>query len=560
MTPPNHLEKAGLVLILTGLLAALVWQAWRTGVIIDEPSHLLSAYLYWRGADNLKPGDMPSLIKIVGGWVPRLIGLPVPYDNAVWSTGHEWPISGEMMHHLNGPQTRKVFFLSRLPLLAFPLLTALLLWRWGRELFGGRTALLITLAFALEPTALAHGALFKNDLAATFGYLLFWYRAWLYWKDPTPRGAAWLGGALLVAVLSKMSMLVLAGIAPALVLLRHATLGRRSPRAAAGALALVLLIPYVGSLAACQFDTRRLPRAELAAYAQDPMLPRSFVAAAQVFRVLPVPRPMWNGTVSLFHSDGAGNPVYLLGKQYLHGHPLYFVIALAVKVPVPLQALLVGGAILLAVRWRRGSFHLPDLFWLAPPFFYIGLASLSSVQLGVRLVLPALPFGLLLCGAAISAWRRGPGLALVAGLYALLAVESARIYPHGISYFNLWSGGPENGLRVLADSNLDWGQDLPELAAYVRKHQIRRFSLSYFGNDNPYRFFREDEMESLTPPWEPQYAKGTVYEPAPGLYAISANLLPGHFFNKEYRDYYRRFRERKPIGRAGYSIYIYQIE
>jgi hypothetical protein len=151
-------------------------------------------------------------------------------------------IAGEMMQRMSAGQIQRLFFFSRLPLLVFPLLTTLLVWHWGRQLFGGWPGVLLALAMALEPTALGHGAVFKNDLAATFTHLLFWYRAWRLWKDSRWRNAAWLGAALLLALLAKMALL------------------------------------------------------------------------------------------------------YLLGRIYPDGHPLYFVVALALKVPIPLQVLVLCGA------------------------------------------------------------------------------------------------------------------------------------------------------------------------------------------------------------------------
>ncbi len=563
--PDNHseaatrAEKVCLAVVLIGLAAALVWEAWVTGVIIDGPSHLLSAHLYWKGADRLAPGDMPPLIKIVAGWVPGFFRLPIPYEHEVWKTQHEWWISGEMMLRMSGAEIHRLFFWSRLPLLVFPLLTALLVWHWGRQLFGRWVGVALALAWALEPTALAHGALFKNDLAATFTYLLFWYRAWRFWKDPRLRNAAWLGGALLLALLAKMSLLFLLAVAPGVVLLRYAT--RRGPwlRAGLPAIALVLGITYLGLVAAYQFDTRRLPATELAAHRADASLPRWFIWPAHVFNLLPVPIRMWKGAVSLFQSNASGNLVYLLGKIHPDGHPFYFPIALALKVPIPLQILVLCGAALAALRLWRRRLGAADAFWLAPPLLYIGLASLATLQLGVRLVLPALPFGLLWGGMAVAAWMHDRRIAILAGLFTWLAVRCADVYPHGISYFNSWVGGPEHGHEYLADSNVDWGQDLPALAKFVRDHDLGKIRLSYFGNDNPWRYFREDEIEILVPPWGKEWAKGSIYKPEPGFYAISATLIPGHFFGPLYRDYYQVFREMEPIAKAGYSIHIYYV-
>ncbi len=548
-----------MALILGGLTAALVWQARVTGVTVDEPSHLLSAHLYWQGADRLKPGDLPPLIKLLVGWIPGFFHPPIPYGDPVWKTQEEWLIALEMMARLRGSEIQRLFFFSRLPLLIFPLLTALLLWRWGRWLFGARVGVCMALLYVLEPTALAHGALVKNDLAATFGHLLFWFRVWRFWREPTPFHLVCLGAALLLATLSKLSMLVLLPQAVGLVLLRYITLPGRRVRNAVAAAGLMLTALYLGLLAAYQFQVERLSAAELASHRADPALPRPLLWAAQVFRVVPIPRQMWAGVVSLLQSNAAENMIYLLGDIYPNGHPLYFVIALAFKVPVAIQILALCGVVMVVARLKRRQGEISDVFWLLPGTLYVGLASLSSLQLGVRLVLPALPFGLLLCGLPVAAWIRGRKIAIVAALLTWLGMESARIYPHGISYFNLWAGGPDRGLHFLADSNLDWGQDLRELERLVRRCGIPKIRLSYFGTDNPYGYFREEQIEMLAPPWAPEYAKGAIYRPEPGFYAISANLIPGHMFAPEYRDYYRAFRSLEPVAKAGYSIYVYYV-
>jgi hypothetical protein len=44
------------------------------------------------------------------------------------------------------------------------------------------------------------------------------------------------------------------------------------------------------------------------------------------------------------------------------------------------------------------------------------------------------------------------------------------------------------------------------------------------------------------------------------VYAISVNMLLGYFFPPGYQDYFGYFRERQPVGRAGWSILIYEVK
>ena len=46
---------AGIGLLIAGCAAALVYQARRLGLTVDETSHFAAAYVYWLGEDGLQP-------------------------------------------------------------------------------------------------------------------------------------------------------------------------------------------------------------------------------------------------------------------------------------------------------------------------------------------------------------------------------------------------------------------------------------------------------------------------------------------------------------------------
>ena len=547
-----------LLILLAGVLATL---AWRTGVTIDEPAHLLSAHLYWKGEDNLYPGDMPPAIKITGGWVSHLFPLPIPYDRQdLWVARSEWDIAQVMMERLGSPLLQPLFFYSRLPLIIFPLLACVTLWWWARHLFSAQTAIVLALLFSLSPTVLGHGAIFKNDVAAGFGYLLFWYCAWAYWREPSRGNAAWLGMALLAALLAKMSMLVLLPLTPPILLWRYLAGSPRSLRLAASHLAIALLVTYAGLAAAWQFRIGVTSSREIQAAKANPRIPKWLPWTAQALRVIPTPGRLREGAVSLVESNVSGTGVYLLGRTYSNGHPGYFLVALATKVPVPLLLLMGAAVILLGWDFARRRLKAADCLWLIPPLLYLVLASMSSLQLGVRLILPALIGLILLTGRAVEfLLKRRATIAILSLLLAWHVAGSAVQYPDYIAYFNSFAGGSDKGIRYLSDSNLDWGQDLSALAAYLETHPIPKIRLAYFGKDNPYAHIPEARFEQIAPPWHESLVSGPRLHPEPGYYAISATLLTGQLFQPRYRDYYQAFRDLTPVAKAGYSIFIYKV-
>ncbi len=554
--PVRRTELVCLIVLLAVQCSLLVSLAATTGVTVDEPAHILSSILFWEGNDRLYPRDMPPLIKIVGGWAAAEAGFRIVEEShEVWRTSHEWQISMDMIRRMSEEQLRRGLFRARLPMILFPLATACLLWWWARQLFPFRVALLLAALFAFEPTSLGHGVLYKNDHAAAFGYLLFWFFAWRYWRSPGFGNAVRLGCGLTLALLAKLSMLVLLPLAPAVVVSRFRSVSRK---VLLTNLLAVLLVPYLGSIAASQGEARRLKASEMNLTRDHNQIPRLLWAPFKIFQWVPVSMPIWQGFSSLVFSNRNPNAVYLMGGHYPFGHRGYFLAAAAVKAPELLLLLLAAGIVLHAARGKRGYLRARDWLWLGPGALYFLMSSQSGLQLGFRLVLPCLPFALLSMGHPLLLLARRLPRAIPAAI--LVAVFAPLVYyPHYISYFNFASGGPKNGLEYLSGSNIDWGQDLSRLRNFVRERGIQRISLAYFGTDYPFSYFTERELAWVDPPYGGSSVTNREYQPSPGVYAISATLLSGQFFGPDHRNYFRVFREMKPIGYAGYSIYIYRV-
>ncbi len=108
------------------------------------------------------------------------------------------------------------------------------------------------------------------------------------------------------------------------------------------------------------------------------------------------------------------------------------------------------------------------------------------------------------------------------------------------------------------DSNLDWGQDLKRLAAWMRANGVARIKLSYFGSADPsYYGIDAEALPGYTSP----HATHVVREIRPGdVVAVSATNLQGVYVDPEDRPLLARFRALEPIGRAGWSILVYRAD
>ena len=82
-----------------------------------------------------------------------------------------------------------------------------------------------------------------------------------------------------------------------------------------------------------------------------------------------------------------------------------------------------------------------------------------------------------------SMGNRGP--IIVAGVLVLGIAEYAAAYPNTLAFFNAFAGGGRNGFRYLADSNVDWGQDLKPLKKWMDANGVQHINLAYFGTAVP---------------------------------------------------------------------------
>src|SRR5206468_13053936 len=82
--------------------------------------------------------------------------------------------------------------------------------------------------------------------------------------------------------------------------------------------------------------------------------------------------------------------------------------------------------------------------------------------------------------APLSLLPAMPGLRIATfALLAWLAVGSIAVHPDYLPWFNAFAGShPE---RILNDSNLDWGQDVPRLVRASRAMKIPQLSVSLNG-------------------------------------------------------------------------------
>lgn len=355
---------------------------------------------------------------------------------------------------------------------------------WSRLLAGPRAMVFGAWLFALSPNLLAHGALATMELpltaAATAMFLLFWW----FLAAGSPRAfwaAAVVGG---VAWSCKYTTVL---VPPILGVLWWADRGMQGERrfvrltfAVARGMVGFLAVMALANLIVTGFAVLPLsPRHE-----SHPRLLATFGPAVGpwVARASEVPVPQeLVGFANQMYRQGQGGASYLFGQRRMTGWRYYYFVALAVKVPLTFWLLAVGRIVLARRLPTTGK------AWVLPAamgMFLAITAAGSSRNYGVRYLLPMAPLAIVWVSAIAEGGRIARGLAII-GLVGQ-AVAVAAIHPYELTYFNCAAGGPAGGRRILADSNLDWGQGLRALARLQRDEpEFRDLTLYYFGDTDP---------------------------------------------------------------------------
>ncbi|MBP6470928.1 MAG: phospholipid carrier-dependent glycosyltransferase [Chloroflexi bacterium] len=534
------------VLLLLLLYSLIFTSVSQKSMTVDEQGHLFRGVAYVKtGATQFLWGH-PLLASSLNA-LPLLTeqSLTLPTDSPAWQDGR-WAVAGDQFLWQLNDNPLRLIFLGRLPTIWLTMLLGALLFGWGRALGGKRTAVFALALLSFDPNFLAHGGLITSDIAVTFFMLLAVYGFWLAVGRPA-------------GVLSRWSLVTA-------VLLMGLGLGG----AAATKFSAAALGPMVGLLAVWTAVRDRSWRPiGLALLAGG--LGLLLVWGVYRWQIRPYPAAAyWQDLAWQFDYFSRPHGAYLLGQYAQTGWWYYFPVTFLLKTPLVTlvlfgMALIRWGQSLLRRQTTAGQAALP--FLLAPPAVYILISLLTPLNIGYRHLLPLLPFLYLFTAVTLAS---PPTTANnhpdrfqkpVRVLLALLFLTTLIAWPDYLSYMNVLAGRAENRWRLLSDSNVDWGQDLPALADW-QQETGRPLFLSYFGTAHPSAY----GLDFIAlPTWEPgpeqllpSRQTFNPADPAPGWYAISVTNLQGLVLG-EAADAFAWFREREPAARLGGSIFVYEV-
>ncbi len=248
-----------------------------------------------------------------------------------------------------------------------------------------------------------------------------------------------------------------------------------------------------------------------------------------------------------------GRTSFVWGHYSMNGVLWYFPFAFLIKTPVFVLVSLALGFIAIAIKPQK------KYIWIMIPFIFYALISITSrLQIGIRHILPLMPFVCVIASIGVSEFYKNKKIFLTLMLSLVLSfIFLLKTHPFYLSHFNSMVGGSENGYKYLADSNLDWGQDVQELSRYLKEKGNPPIIFAYFGIARPEYYGIKYVPLGIISNVELQGTNEDLCKFDKVLFAISATNLQSVYYKN--KDTYDWLKDIKPVFRAGYSIFLYDL-
>ncbi len=478
-------------LALALLACAVCASTWHIfGNTWDEPEHIAAGMVLIDRGVYVYDVQHPPLARLAAAIGPYLAGA-----RSHGSTPPSGEEEGRQILYHSAASYDTLLTLARAGMLPFLIVLVLSTWKAAERWQGQRVALVATLALISTPEILGHGSIAALDMPVTALCLLSYLLLVRWVESPTTLRAVLAGIAVGLAVSTKLSAVPFLGLAILVLLAVHITFNARNrtatPFVRLGLTgALVALLPIVILVGVYGPKMIYLTTPDLAySRALDALFGHEgwlhdvgYHFASHVRMPIGVQTATLNLLGVEWHNN-VGHNAYLLGATSRYGWWYFYLVALAVKTPLPLLLLGLPGLVILAIRgWQARQMSL-----LALPLWFVAVlvfcCAYSHINIGVRHVLLLYP--LLAIGAAATldaAWRlpvRPAARVLTAALFGWQLATAAAVYPAYLAYFNVAARvHPE---RILVDSDLDWGQDLRRLALELARRHVPMVHVAYRG-------------------------------------------------------------------------------
>lgn len=558
----------------------------------DELVHLPAGYSYLTQKDMRLNPEHPPLIKDLAS-LPLLFikEIKFPTETDAWqkNVNDQWEFGSYFLYRMGNPVDKMIFW-GRIPMILVLILLGFYIFKFAREFFGNKVALLSLFLFSFSPTFLAHGRLVTTDVGAATGVVIATYYFLKFLEKNTWKNLIGAGIALGLALLTKFSTILLFPFFILLLLfwtIKNSSnfkdffkiLSRYFLR-----FILILLISFLIIGVFYQYHVWNYPPEKQAKDTQSILSSPNYHSIVWMADK-PILRPFAQyllGLIMATQRTSGGETIYFFGEISSTGWKTYFPFVYLIKEPLTFHVLTLIALLFVIFSiikqpfwlnaWQKTrewlNFHFPEFAFISFIIIYWIVSLSSNLNIGVRHLLPLFPFTFILISSVIINLTKTPflkiKLAILGGLIFWQIISVISIYPYFLAYFNELIGGDEKGYLYLADSNLDWGQDLKRLSQWVNKRGIDKIYVDYSGGyDKTYYSTEKHYLKEKFLPWwnerDPKELPKNSYLAVSVFFLQRERGVPVAGFSGS-RGHYRWLDKYQPIAKIGYSIFVYYIE
>lgn len=437
----------------------------------DEPTHvgagleLIEFHRYTLQSEN------PPLARLI-------------FATAPWFGGMRFDPQGTFSDQIHSVfyghgEYKANLFRARIGTIVFFVIAAVALFFAARDALGDSGALIATFLFTMEPIVLGYSALATHDGAAVAGLAvaLFAFGRWL--RRPDWQRALVFGAAFGFSVNCKFSSIVFVpvtcGVIAIVRLIHDRSLRERFGRAIATmipAAAMTLFVIWAGYGFTVHTFAELQPWMDSYPQSVQHLLARIGPSA-------PLPAPQFFVGISAIHKTNKdGFQSFLCGEVRNNGWWWYFPFAVVLKTTIAALVLFIAGA---WFAMRDAALRWTFVEWGLAAIAIVAVSMPSTLDVGIRYILPFyIPFAIAAAAGVVAMLRASRTAAAVAiALLVLHLGASLLAHPDYFPYFNAFAGRDPS--RYLADSNVDWGQDILRLRSVVRREKIPSLTVSLMG-------------------------------------------------------------------------------
>lgn len=532
---------------------------------VDEVAHIPSGYSYVKYFDFRLNPEHPPLAKALAGVPLAFMNLEGLQKDWSWTEINQWE-SGWYFLYEAGNDPAQVLFWARIPMVLLTLFLGFFVFKWAYELYGRKVALVVLAMFAFYPDILAHGHLVTTDIAAALGYVIAIYAFDKMLSKKTLKTIVWAGIAFGIAQLLKFSSFLLFGIF-LIMILGKAWIERDKNnywklvweyfKGYFWMCVISLIIVWIVYIPFVWNTSGEIEHKVIELNLTDD--PKTLILrnALHALENNPVTRALGHyllGVIMVFVRVAGGNKTFIMGHLSDKSISWFFPVAYLIKTPLPILIMTLWSLVLLFVFRAKNKLDAwQNWLFLTPIVVYWAFTLKGSLNIGIRHLMPTVPFVLLFIGKQMHRYFKKDNIKTIQGfvvgvLLVWLVVGTVSYFPQYIGYFNETVPRSER-YNYLNDSSLDWGQDLLRLKEYVDDNDIEAIKVDYFGGSVP-SYYIPESIE-----WHSSYG------PTTGWLAVSATFyqsskLVGEMENKWS---YHWLDELEPEAIIGGSILVFNI-